>query len=108
MQVSVILPISHLANTMVTRSALVLSGSALDPPTMGIKISDFLKVQYAHLNMFFGLRVQELTKGDFVPPKILGKSPVLAAPSLTQMATGNVYASTKETPSKNTPTTSEA
>lgn len=61
---------------------LVLSGSALDPPTMGIKIFDFLKVQYAHLNIFFGLRVQELTKGDLCL-LILGKSPVLAAPSLT-------------------------
>lgn len=44
--------------------SLVLNGSALDLPTMSTKIFDLLKVQYAHLNMFVGVRVQELRKGD--------------------------------------------
>lgn len=61
--------------------ALVLNGSALDPPTMSTKIFDLLSVQYAHLNMFVGVRVQELTKGDLCV-LTLGKSPVLAARSM--------------------------
>lgn len=60
---------------------LVLNGSALDPPTVSTKIFDLLRVQYAHLNMFVGLRVQELTKGDLCV-LTLGKSAVLAARSM--------------------------
>lgn len=60
---------------------LVLNGSALDPPTMGTKIFDQLSLQYAHLKMFVGLRVQEWAKGDLCL-LTLGRSPVLAVRSM--------------------------
>ena len=60
---------------------LVLDGSALDPPTVGIETFDLLGVQYAHLHMFVGLRVQEPAMDDLCL-LTLGKSPVLAARSM--------------------------
>lgn len=57
---------------------LVLNSSALDPPIISPKIFNLLKVQSAHLNMFVGVRVQKLRKGDLCVIR-LDKSPVLAA-----------------------------
>ena len=60
---------------------LVLDGSALDPPTVSTEIFDLLGVQYAHLHMFVGLRVQEPAMDDLCL-LTLGKFPVLAARSM--------------------------
>lgn len=52
---------------------LVLHGSALDPPTVDIEVFDSLEVQYAHRNMFVGLRIKESTMSDMTV-FTLGKS----------------------------------
>lgn len=67
---------------------LVLNGSALDPPTMSTENFDLLKVQYAHLNMFVGVRVQELRKGDLCV-LTLGKSPVFCEVNGSSLTNGN-------------------
>lgn len=50
---------------------VVLNGSALDPPQVGIDTFKLLHVQYAHLQMFAGLRTKE--SEDDLCLLILGK-----------------------------------
>jgi len=63
------------------RVSVLLNGSALDPPHVGIKTFKSLGVKYAHLPVFTGLRIQE------------------SADDLCLLVLGNIYASMNIIPS---------
>ena len=78
---------------------LVLHGSALDPPIKDIETFNSLGVQYAHPNMFAGLRFNEPSKAD-ICVLVLGKSDVslLRIRKATRLtAQGNLHASLEMT-----------